>query len=66
MMDMMGRGSVIGTNNVLVKEEWCYKAIARSSESTAVIQIPKYIIENLKNQADKFKTRVTETEEHIE
>lgn len=49
MMDMMGKGSVIGINNVLVKEKWCYKAISRSSESTSVIKIPKAIVESLMN-----------------
>jgi len=37
----MGRGSILGTNNIMNGDEWCYNAIACSDQSTVLLQIPK-------------------------
>jgi len=47
MIDIMGRGSILGYNNVLKGEEWVYRAIAKSTSSTILLMISKEMILNL-------------------
>ena len=47
MIDIMGRGSILGYNNVIKGEQWVYRAIAKSSHSTILIKISRELIELL-------------------
>jgi len=44
MLDLMGRGSVIGVNNVLLQEEWYYNAKAASTRQTTILKVKLELI----------------------
>lgn len=47
LIDIMGRGSIMGLNNVIKGEEWLYRASAQSSRSTVIIQISRDLLKQL-------------------
>jgi len=43
-LDILGRGSVLGFNNILNKEMWYYRAVNKTITSCKVIKISRELI----------------------
>lgn len=51
-IDVLGRGSVIGVNNIISGEEWVYQAKAASSQTVLLLQVSRV---TLLEKAAEFK-----------
>lgn len=48
-LDVLGRGSILGINFILVKEQWVYRAVNNTSLAAKIFVIPHSSINKLKN-----------------
>lgn len=60
-IDILGRGSIIGINNVLSSNKWFYRARVSSDQSLNVIQICRDSLMQLSKQNHLMATKLLET-----
>lgn len=54
-LDAMGRGSILGLNNIIKGNEWAFNAISCSSKSTQVYCVSRKLIIKHSEQNSYFK-----------
>ena len=57
-LDILGRGSVIGINNILYEEEWNYQSMSRAPTSSLILMIPKSAIRMAKGRDDEIASSI--------
>ena len=66
MLDLLGRGSVIGVCNVLNREQWVFNAVAKSVMSTVILRIPFSVISVQMESNPRLKLSINQTIKDLE
>ena len=47
-IDVLGRGSMLGSNSIIARESWLYSAINNMTKSAKIIRIKKSVLEKMR------------------